>query len=136
MPNRNFQKLSLLTCSPMISVIPTMPTIPLHCKYTLRCYHILSSSQELKFSTTQSIGTPLVDLIMSSMNPFAPPREFVTNGKLGPKLECTWDELPYTTMREYWFSTATMAYSSHNYMCTMTLYSQLPNSFIHHHCGR
>ena len=82
----------------MLSDMPTMPKIPLHCYYNLRDYHPLNSSQELKFSTKQIIGTPLVALIMSSMNPFAPPSESITNWKLGPKLDFTWDNLPYTTM--------------------------------------
>ena len=66
----------------------------------------------------------------------SPPRKFITNGKLGPKLECTWDDIPYTTMTSYWFSTATPLYSDHNYISYITLYSQLLNNFIRHHFGR
>ena len=120
----------------MLSDMPTMLTMPLHCYHTIRDYHPLISSQELKFRTTQSSGTPLVALLIYSMKPFAPPRKFIIHGKLGPKLECTWYNLPYTTMTSHWFSTTTPAYSSHNSMYAMTLYSQLPKTLIHHHCGR
>ena len=109
MPNINDQKPSLLSSGPNISDMPKITTMPLHCYHTLRDYHSLISSQEFNFRATQSIGTPLVALIMSSMRPFTPPIESITNGKLGPKLEYTWDNLPYTTMMLHWFSTATPA---------------------------
>ena len=130
MPNRNGQKPSLLTCGPMLSDMPTMPTMQLHCYHTLRDYHPFSSSQELKFKKTQIIGNPLVDLLIFSMKPFTPPSESTTNVNLGPKLECTWDYLPYTTMSFYWFSTATLTYSAHNSMCAMNFYSQLPKTLF------
>ena len=135
-PNKNGQKPSLLSCGPMLSDIPTMTTMKLHCYHNLRGYHTFKYSQELKFSTTQSIGTPLVFLLMSSTNPFDSPSKSITNGKLGPKFECTWDDFPYTTITAHWFSTATPDYSYHISMCTMALYSQLPNTLIHHNCGR
>ena len=136
MLNINGHNPSLLTFGPMLSDMPTMPTMPLYCYHTLRDYHPFRSSHKPKFRTTQIIGKPLVALLMSSMKPFAPPRESTTNLKLGPKLEYTWYDIRYTTMLLYWFSTVTLAKSAHNYMCAMTLYSKLPKNLIRCHCGR
>ena len=71
----------------MLSDMPTIPTMPPHCLNTLRDYHPFSSSQELNFRTNQSIGTPLVALIISSMKPSVPPikiyHKWKTRSKVG-----------------------------------------------------